>query len=203
MIPPNTSVDISGSCHGTSEIVFTAFFHHLYNIFLLKESWTTPPFRTPLDQKYTYIQTLLLNNDSNLCGETNESLNNLLSTIQTCLKTYPYNSWLELRDQLINPWTKKVNSIAFDTGYRLLMLEQEFENSDQILTYLECSLDQAVLPPKLVVKRGGPLKKYICELLLKKIDTQTIFLKTGVVPLYTNWVKELDFFLFRLSRDGI
>lgn len=199
MIPPEAIMDISGSTF-SSEIVFFAFFHHLYNIFLLKDPWTTPPFRTSLDQKYAYVQTLLL---ENLCAETDESLNSVLVEIQTSLKMYPYKSWLEIRSILLNPWTKEIKPIEFDIEYRKSILEKEFDNSEQILYYLECSIDQYTVPPKIVVRKHGPIKNFICELLLKKIDEQTIFLKTGVAPIYINWLKELDFFLYRLSRDGV
>ena len=198
MMPPDAILDISGN----DNVVFFAFFHHLYNIFLTKEPWTTPPFRTSIEEKYAYLQTVLTNNEK-IFDETDDTLNSLLNIIQSSLKKYPYRSWLDIRNLIMNPWSIEQKPIVYDNSYRIGLLETEFVNPEQIIKYLESPIDQFISPPNLDVKYNGSLKKYICEQLLKKIDQQTIFLKTGVAPLNVDWLKELDFFLFRLSRDGI
>jgi len=187
MIPPeeeHVSID---------DIVFSVFFHHVYNIYLLRDPWSTPPFRTSFVDKIAFLGKLLIT-------DLDETFDTVLEDIQTCLKKYPYKSWHEIKDRILNFEIKPAKQIVFSNTYRLEKIGNVFEKPEDILAYLDGT---TVLPPKLIEKQEGSLKNYICEILLKKIDLQTIYLQTGVMPIETNWVKELDFFLFKLDRDGL
>jgi hypothetical protein len=95
-IPPEcTSPDVEGFFVG-DEIVSTVFFHHLYNILSIKNPLITPSFRSPIERKYSYMQTMLIKNDPSIFINTNETLDAVLNEIQTTLKTFPYSSWLAI-----------------------------------------------------------------------------------------------------------
>ena len=196
-IPPEClDQDISGFYLG-NEIVSTIFFHHLYNLLLLKEP-NTPSFCSSIKQKYEYLQEILQSNVLTVFGETVESLNTVLHKIQCALKIYVYKNWDEIRIQFLTPWSRHVKQ-----NDKLKFLDFAFENPEQILRYIESPLENNEVPPEIVVKHDCAITNYVCKMLNEKIDLQANYIKTGVKPLLPNWVKDLDFFFFRLRRDGI
>ena len=180
--------DISGDFI-RDNVVFLVVFHHVYNIYLLKEPWTTPPFRSPLKMKYEYLQRVFANSDMGFLLEKD------LVDIQTGLKQQVYTDWSDFIKIFANPWTTEVPVVERTDADRIACLQEICENADDVLRFLMYSIDDEgfVIPD--LQKKDEEIDG-LCNILLEKIDHHTIFLQTGIKPIAIDWIKELDLYLF-------
>jgi len=169
--------------------VFIIIFHHLYNIFLQKEPFICPPFRSPIQTKYEFLQKVFLKS----CDHLDEAD---LVTIQTVLKQKVYSSWSEYLELFINPWSFPVSVKDHSYDDRILSLKAICENAQDVLDFLMSPIDEV----EKIITKLVPLENTntngLCNILIDKLDHHIIFQQTGIKPISTDWLRELDLFLF-------
>jgi hypothetical protein len=178
-----------------SNIVFIILFHHIYDYFLLKEPWITPPFRSPIKVKYTFLQQVFNAGDF----DTSVFDPNELREAQKVLKQEVYKEWCDYISVFKTPWSKEYTPVFFSDKDRLDKLNLYCENGVQIVEFLKTPIDSVenimteIVPSD---KSEGSNLDEICNIVLEKIDQHIIYHQTGVKPIAKNWVRELDLYLF-------
>ena len=174
------------------QTVFLAMFHHLHNKLMLIDPTGTPPFQTPIQEKYAFLQSLL-----NVDGADEEfaymsllELETLLQTIQTAVHYKTFASWAEYRDLFNEPWVPD----ATPDYERMEQLDKYIYNSEDLLDFLEAPIDKFIQFSIDCISPNSQVE-LLCGLVLKKIDCYDIFFKTGVKPKEINWIQELDLIL--------
>lgn len=186
--------------------VFLALFHDLYSRCIVLEPWTCPPFRSPLDTKYEYIQKLLYEPDTEtqFAGLKLHELDMLIKKVQSALKLYPFSSWTKFREILICPRLADAVHTSMTDEQMLEMLEKYVSNSNAVFNFLTLPIEakgpfiDSVYPIE-ISSQGDK----ICRLVLEKLDMHAIYIQTGVLPLTVNWVHKLDLIINPMYRDGV
>jgi len=179
--------DVSGEI-GRDSALFLVVFHHLYNIFLLREPWTCPPFRTPIKSKYEYLQRVF-SSDMQV-----DLIEKDLVDIQEFLGQNTYSSWADFIKIFVNPWSKEGPVINHTEEERLAALSKHCQNGAEVLQFLLAPIESEKIV--LDLKDPGPTIDGLCNILLEKIDQHIIFAQTGIKPLSIDWIRELDLYLF-------
>jgi hypothetical protein len=178
-----------------SNAVFIILFHHIYNYFLIKEPWITPPFRSPIKVKYSFLQTVFN------CDDFDFSVFDPidLKEAQQSLKQEIYKNWSDFIAVFKTPWVKEITPNVYSDEDRLNKLDIYCENGAEIVKFLKTSIDSV----ENIITEIVPSDKSeesnldeICNIVLEKIDQHIIYHQTGVKPIAKNWVRELDLYLF-------
>jgi hypothetical protein len=178
-----------------SNAVFIILFHHIYNYFLIKEPWITPPFRSPIKVKYTFLQKVFNCDDFDLSVFDPADL----QEAQQSLKQGIYKTWSDFIAVFKTPWAKEFTPIIYSYEDRLNKLDIYCKNSAEILEFLKMPVDSVeniiteIVPSD---KSAETNLDEICNIVLEKIDQHIIYHQTGVKPIAKNWVRELDLYLF-------
>jgi hypothetical protein len=178
-----------------SNAVFIILFHHIYDYFLVKEPWVTPPFRSSIKRKYTFLQQVFNNGDFDISVFSPDDLN----AVQKALKQEVYKDWSEFITVFKTPWTKEYTPTIYCDEDRLIKLDKLCKNGTEIIKFLQTPVDNdeniitEIVPSD---KTGIISLDDLCNILLEKIDQHIIFHQTGVKPIAKNWIRELDLYLF-------
>ena len=181
--------------------LFIVLFHHIYNYILLKEPWTCPPFRSPIKVKYEYLQRVFNSGD---CLKL-EFLEDDLLAAQNMLRHKQYNNWSEFISIFKEPWSKAANKTYHSEKECLDKLSTYCENADDVIKFLKSPIDNnddivmEIIPligKELVPDINKNELDALCNIVLDKIDQHIIFQQTGVKPIPTDRMKELDLYLF-------
>ena len=175
------------------QTVFLAMFHHLHNHLMLTSPTETPPFQTPIQEKYDYMRSILTDDickegfiDINLRG-----LEKLLTTIQDAVHFKAYGNWEEFRSIFDSPW---LSYTSYTDQERLNRLDELVEDPEQLLDFLAAPLEDFFTPTLVPCGYHAKLDA-VLNLVLQKLDCQEIITLTGVKPKELNWLQELDFIL--------
>jgi hypothetical protein len=178
-----------------NNVVFIILFHHIYNYFLIKEPWVTPPFRSPIRVKYRFLQQVFNSNDFDI--SVFDPID--LQEAQKALKQEVYVAWADFISVFKTPWSKEFTPTAYTDEDRVDKLNKYCLNGDKILQFLKTHVDSVeniiteIVPSD---KSEGTNLDYICNIILEKIDLHIIYQQTGVKPIAKNWLRELDLYLF-------
>ena len=114
--------------------LFIVLFHHIYNIYLLKEPYICPPFRSPIQTKYEFLQKVL-NDSSDVFDE------QVLTDIQDVLKQKVYSCWTDFIKLFSNPWSNHIPNEVHSSEDRLIALKNICENAEEVLDFLMSPID--------------------------------------------------------------
>jgi hypothetical protein len=184
----------------SESFLFLLIFHHIYNIGLLKEPWSFPPFRTPINEKFDYMKTFL-QSDQLPFGYLEEDLDKIVFDIQKEVKINQYKGWNDFLavflDKPVAEETVVVPTVVTDEE-RLEKLKTNCTNGLEILDFLRSPIDSSKIITN--IEYDDSLKDDIldnlCHIVLEKLDQHTIFLQTGVKPIPIDWIRRLDLNIF-------
>lgn len=178
-----------------SNAIFIILFHHIYDYFLIKEPWVTPPFRSPIKAKYMFLQQVF--NDADFDTSVFDPIE--LKEVQKTLKQEIYKDWSEFISIFKTPWSKEYTPVVYSDEDRLDKLLDYCENGDAIVAFLKSPIDSVeniiteIIPSD---KSNESNLDDLCNIVLEKIDQHIIYQQTGVKPIPKKWIRELDLYLF-------
>jgi len=178
-----------------SNAVFIILFHHIYDYFLIKEPWVTPPFRSPIKVKYTFLQQVF--NDDNFDVSVFDPID--LKDAQAALKQEIYKEWSDFISVFKTPWSKEYKTVIYSDEDRLEKLDLYCKNGTEIVEFLKTPIESVenivteIVPSD---KSDNSNLDEICNIVLEKIDQHIIYHQTGVKPIAKKWLRELDLYLF-------
>jgi len=173
--------------------VFIVLFHHVYNLFLLNEPWTTPPFRSPIKTKYLYLQRVFNSGNYSSALFLEEDLLNA----QLHLKQRQYKSWSDFFAVFRESWSKADSTTICKGDDELLAaLDLICMNGKAVLTFLKSPIDSETSILMEILPKENTDIEGLCSLILEKIDQHIIYHQTGVKPISTDWIRGLSLYLF-------
>ena len=176
--------DGTGRVKTGEQTVFLSIFHHIHNTLLLTDPLNTPPFQTPMQEKYEFLRTRIQHMEKN-------DLASILDKIQMAVQFKAYASFDEFIEIFENPWHEYT---ALDPIQRIELLNKFVAEPNELIEFL-CSPIEIFKNFTLKVLGEFIWMEKLCALILHKLDCHEIYIKTGVKPLAVNWLQELDVIL--------
>lgn len=182
------------------DCLFLLIFHHIFNIGLLKEPWSFPPFRTPINEKFDYMK-IFLQNDPLPFGLSEEDLDKIVLDIQKEVKVNQYKGWSDfLAVFLDKPAAEEavvIPTLVTDEE-RLERLKTNCTNGLEILEFLRSPIDSDKIIMNIIYDDSlkDDILDSLCHIVLEKLDQHSIFLQTGVKPITIDWIRRLDLNIF-------
>lgn len=180
--------------------LFLLIFHHIYNIGLLREPWSFPPFRTPINEKFDYMR-IFLQSDPVPFGYNEEDLDKIVLDIQKEVKINQYKGWSEFLGVFLDKQVAEDSTLIPTTvtdEERLEKLNTNCTNSAEILEFLRSPIDSDKIIMNIIYDDSlkDDILDRLCHIVLEKLDQHSIFLQTGVKPITIDWIRRLDLNIF-------